>query len=83
VLCAVLVFTIGKYQSGAGLRIENVSICLKKDLTELAKGVIKNRHLKDQKSIIQANTFGLIQMAHNGSRLCDGGVSRHRFSTHN
>jgi len=70
VLCAVLVFTIGKYQSGAGLRIENVSIYLKKDFPELAKDVIKNRHLKDQKSIIQANTFGLIQIAHNGFGFC-------------
>jgi hypothetical protein len=64
-LCAVLVSTIGKFQSGADLKIENASICLKKDSIELAKGVIKNKLLKDQKSIIQANTFGLIQMAHN------------------
>jgi hypothetical protein len=56
---------IGKYQSGADSKTGNASICLKKDLIELAKGAIKNRHLKDQKSIIQANTFGLIQMAHN------------------
>jgi hypothetical protein len=64
-LCAVLVFTIGKYQSGADSKIGRASICLKKDLTELAKGAIKSKRLKDQKSIIQANMFGLIQMAYN------------------
>jgi len=63
-----LVFTIGKYQSGVDSKIGNASICLKKDSTGLAKGVIKSKHLKNQKSIIQANTFGLIQMAHNGCK---------------
>jgi hypothetical protein len=71
-LCAVLVFTIGKFQSGAGLKIENASICLKKDSIELAKSVIKNKLLKDQKSIIQENTFGLIQMAHNAPLTVSG-----------
>jgi hypothetical protein len=64
-LCAVLVFTIGKFQSGADLKIGNASICLKKDSTGLVKGVKKNKLLKDRKNIIQANMFGLIQMAHN------------------
>jgi len=40
---------------------------LKKDLIEIANIAVKNKHLKDQKNIIQLNTFGLIQMAYNGN----------------
>lgn len=65
-LCAVLVCMTGKYTNGAGLKTESVSIYLKKVLIELAKYATKNKLLQDLKSIIQVNTFGLIQMAHNG-----------------
>jgi len=64
-LCAVLVYMTGKFPNGVGLKTKNVSIYLKKVLIEPAKYVTKNKLLQDQKSIIQVNTFGLIQIAHN------------------
>lgn len=69
-LCAVVVYMTGRFPNGVDLKTESVSIYLKKVLTELAKYVIKSKLLQDQKSIIQVNTFGLIQMAHNGFNKC-------------